>query len=125
MLVPNTTNHIFYPWGSYSKNYLSCSDYNFDFCSNAAIPISSASSEDRRSRADIAASFQVAIYMFLLFSLSLFFYSSLFLFYFFIHLAPADTFLMQRVAVLHLEERCQRAMEWALKIEPSIKHLVM
>ncbi|XP_062091616.1 probable tRNA N6-adenosine threonylcarbamoyltransferase, mitochondrial isoform X1 [Humulus lupulus] len=55
---------------------------------NAVIPISSASSEDRRSRADIAASFQ-------------------------------------RVAVLHLEERCQRAIEWALKIEPSIKHLVV
>ena len=55
----------------------------------------------------------------------LFFYSSLFLFYFFIHVVPADAFLMQRVAVLHLEERCQRAMEWALKIEPSIKHLVM
>ncbi|XP_031269688.1 probable tRNA N6-adenosine threonylcarbamoyltransferase, mitochondrial isoform X2 [Pistacia vera] len=30
-----------------------------------------------------------------------------------------------RVAVLHLEERCQRAIEWALKIEPSIKHLVV
>ncbi|PUZ57095.1 hypothetical protein GQ55_5G400300 [Panicum hallii var. hallii] len=28
----------------------------------------------------------------------------------------------QRVAVLHLEERCQRAVEWALKIEPSIKY---
>ncbi|RVW63488.1 putative tRNA N6-adenosine threonylcarbamoyltransferase, mitochondrial [Vitis vinifera] len=57
-------------------------------CSNAEIPISSASSEDRSSRADIAASFQ-------------------------------------RVAVLHLEERCERAIEWALKIEPSIKHLVV
>ena len=34
--------------------------------SNAAIPISSASSYDRRSRADIAASFQVAICMFCL-----------------------------------------------------------
>ncbi|XP_058224254.1 probable tRNA N6-adenosine threonylcarbamoyltransferase, mitochondrial isoform X2 [Rhododendron vialii] len=52
------------------------------------IPISSASSEDRSSRADIAASFQ-------------------------------------RVAVLHLEERCERAVEWALKIEPSIKYLVV
>lgn len=31
---------------------------------------------------------------------------------------------MQRVAVLHLEERCERAIEWALKIEPSVKHLV-
>ncbi|BBG97401.1 glycoprotease 1, partial [Prunus dulcis] len=55
---------------------------------NAAIPISSASSEDRRTRADIAASFQ-------------------------------------RVAVLHLEERCERAIEWALNIEPSVKYLVV
>lgn len=55
---------------------------------NAEIPISSASSQDKRSRADIAASFQ-------------------------------------RVAVLHLEERCDRAIEWARKIEPSIKHLVV
>ncbi|KAL7203720.1 hypothetical protein ACSBR2_016887 [Camellia fascicularis] len=55
---------------------------------NAEIPISSASSEDRRSRSDIAASFQ-------------------------------------RVAVLHLEERCERAIEWALKIDPSIKCLVV
>ncbi|XP_062154012.1 probable tRNA N6-adenosine threonylcarbamoyltransferase, mitochondrial [Alnus glutinosa] len=31
----------------------------------------------------------------------------------------------QRVAVLHLEERCERAIEWALNIEPSIKHLVV
>ncbi|CAL5381519.1 unnamed protein product [Camellia sinensis] len=45
-------------------------------------------SEDRRSRSDIAASFQ-------------------------------------RVAVLHLEERCERAIEWALKIDPSIKYLVV
>ncbi|XP_064944173.1 probable tRNA N6-adenosine threonylcarbamoyltransferase, mitochondrial isoform X2 [Musa acuminata AAA Group] len=51
-------------------------------------PISLANLDDRRSRADIAASFQ-------------------------------------RVAVLHLEERCQRAIEWALKIEPSIKYLVV
>ncbi|XP_015888677.3 probable tRNA N6-adenosine threonylcarbamoyltransferase, mitochondrial [Ziziphus jujuba] len=55
---------------------------------NAAIPISSASIQDRSSRADIAASFQ-------------------------------------RVAVLHLEERCERAIEWALKIEPSVKYLVV
>ncbi|XP_010264174.1 PREDICTED: probable tRNA N6-adenosine threonylcarbamoyltransferase, mitochondrial isoform X2 [Nelumbo nucifera] len=54
----------------------------------AEIPISSASCEDRSSRADIAASFQ-------------------------------------RVAVLHLEERCDRAIEWALKIQPSIKYLVV
>lgn len=47
-----------------------------------------ASSHDRKSRADIAASFQ-------------------------------------RVAVLHLEERCERAIEWALQIEPSIKCLVV
>lgn len=26
--------------------------------------------------------------------------------------------------MLHLEEKCDRAIEWALKIEPSIKHLV-
>ncbi|KAL6125961.1 hypothetical protein ACLB2K_074012 [Fragaria x ananassa] len=55
---------------------------------NATIPVSSATSEDRKSRADIAASFQ-------------------------------------RVAVLHLEERCERAIEWALKIEPSVKHMVV
>ncbi|TKY63712.1 tRNA N6-adenosine threonylcarbamoyltransferase [Spatholobus suberectus] len=52
------------------------------------IPISSASNEDRLSRADIAASFQ-------------------------------------RIAVLHLEERCGRAIQWALKMEPSIRHLVV
>ncbi|PNY04348.1 O-sialoglycoprotein endopeptidase [Trifolium pratense] len=56
---------------------------------DAKIPISSASYEDRLSRADIAASFQ------------------------------------QRIAVLHLEERCERAIQWALKMEPSIKHLVV
>ncbi|KAL2234012.1 probable tRNA N6-adenosine threonylcarbamoyltransferase, mitochondrial isoform X1 [Sesamum indicum] len=55
---------------------------------DASIPIASASSEDRRARADIAASFQ-------------------------------------RVAVLHLEEKCERAVEWAMKMEPSIKHLVV
>ncbi|GFP97891.1 probable tRNA n6-adenosine threonylcarbamoyltransferase mitochondrial [Phtheirospermum japonicum] len=55
---------------------------------DASIPISSVSSEDRRARADIAASFQ-------------------------------------RVAVLHLEDKCERAIEWALNIEPSIKHLVV
>ncbi|XP_010934187.1 probable tRNA N6-adenosine threonylcarbamoyltransferase, mitochondrial isoform X1 [Elaeis guineensis] len=31
----------------------------------------------------------------------------------------------QRVAVLHLEERCERAIEWAMNIEPSIKCLVV
>ncbi|XP_057455372.1 probable tRNA N6-adenosine threonylcarbamoyltransferase, mitochondrial isoform X1 [Lotus japonicus] len=55
---------------------------------DAKIPISSASYEDRLSRADIAASFQ-------------------------------------RIAVLHLEERCERAIQWALKMEPSIRHLVV
>ncbi|XP_073278774.1 probable tRNA N6-adenosine threonylcarbamoyltransferase, mitochondrial isoform X2 [Primulina huaijiensis] len=55
---------------------------------DAGIPISSASTEDRLARANIAASFQ-------------------------------------RVAVLHLEEKCDRAIEWALEIEPSIKHLVV
>ncbi|KAK6162516.1 hypothetical protein DH2020_002357 [Rehmannia glutinosa] len=55
---------------------------------DASIPIASASSEDRRARADIAASFQ-------------------------------------RVAVLHLEDKCERAIEWALKIEPCIKYLVV
>ncbi|CAM8997724.1 unnamed protein product [Rhodiola kirilowii] len=55
---------------------------------NAEIPLSSASCDDRKARADIAASFQ-------------------------------------RVAVLHLEERCDRSIEWASKVEPSIKHLVV
>ncbi|CAH9096827.1 unnamed protein product [Cuscuta europaea] len=55
---------------------------------DAGIPISTASSEDRQARADIAASFQ-------------------------------------RVAVLHLEDKCKRAIEWALKIEPSVNSLVV
>ncbi|KAF5731652.1 hypothetical protein HS088_TW18G00336 [Tripterygium wilfordii] len=55
---------------------------------NAEIPISSASTQDRSSRADIAASFQ-------------------------------------RVAVLHLEERCERAIQWAKKMEPSLKYMVV
>ncbi|XXG43144.1 hypothetical protein AAC387_Pa01g3251 [Persea americana] len=55
---------------------------------NTYNPISAADCQDRKSRADIAASFQ-------------------------------------RVAVLHLEERCQRAIGWALSIAPSIKHLVV
>lgn len=33
-------------------------------------------------------------------------------------------YFFQRVAVLHLEERCERAIQWALEAEPSIKHLV-
>jgi hypothetical protein len=56
-------------------------------CSDAKCPVSSATNEDRRNRADIAASFQ-------------------------------------RVAVLHLEEKCERAIDWALELEPSIKHMV-
>lgn len=55
---------------------------------DAKCPVSSATKEDRRNRADIAASFQ-------------------------------------RVAVLHLEEKCERAIDWALKLEPSIKHMVV
>ncbi|ESQ39158.1 hypothetical protein EUTSA_v10001427mg [Eutrema salsugineum] len=55
---------------------------------DAKCPVSSATNEDRRNRADIAASFQ-------------------------------------RVAVLHLEEKCERAIDWALKLEPSIKHMVV
>nr|XP_043624522.1 probable tRNA N6-adenosine threonylcarbamoyltransferase, mitochondrial [Erigeron canadensis] len=31
----------------------------------------------------------------------------------------------QRAAVLHLEEKCERAIQWALEIEPSVKHLVV
>ncbi|KAK3036050.1 hypothetical protein RJ639_030751 [Escallonia herrerae] len=31
----------------------------------------------------------------------------------------------QRVAVLHLEEKCQRAIEWAIEIEPNFKYLVV
>ena len=33
--------------------------------------------------------------------------------------------LLQRVAVLHLEEKCERAIEWALEMEPFMKHLVL
>ncbi|XP_057807378.1 probable tRNA N6-adenosine threonylcarbamoyltransferase, mitochondrial isoform X2 [Salvia miltiorrhiza] len=55
---------------------------------DAAVHVASASEEDRKARADIAASFQ-------------------------------------RVAVLHLEEKCERAIEWALEMEPSMKHLVV
>ncbi|CAA0842675.1 Probable tRNA N6-adenosine threonylcarbamoyltransferase- mitochondrial [Striga hermonthica] len=54
---------------------------------DASVPIASANSEDRKARADIAASFQ-------------------------------------RIAVLHLEDKCERAIEWALDMEPSIKYLV-
>ncbi|CAH2057893.1 unnamed protein product [Thlaspi arvense] len=55
---------------------------------DAKCPVSCATNEDRRHRADIAASFQ-------------------------------------RVAVLHLEEKCERAIDWALELEPSIKHMVV
>ncbi|CAN8318564.1 unnamed protein product [Cochlearia groenlandica] len=55
---------------------------------DAKCPVSSATDEDRRYRADIAASFQ-------------------------------------RVAVLHLEEKCERAIDWALKLEPSIENMVV
>ncbi|XP_047323512.1 probable tRNA N6-adenosine threonylcarbamoyltransferase, mitochondrial [Impatiens glandulifera] len=55
---------------------------------NVEVPIALATDEDRKLRADLAASFQ-------------------------------------RVAVRHLEERCRRAIEWALEIQPSIKHLVV
>lgn len=55
---------------------------------NAQIPISSATTQDRSDRADIAASFQ-------------------------------------RVAVLHLEERCERAIDWAMEMDPSLKYLVV
>ncbi|KAF3778937.1 putative tRNA N6-adenosine threonylcarbamoyltransferase [Nymphaea thermarum] len=54
----------------------------------ADVPIHLTNAEDRRLRANIAASFQ-------------------------------------RVAVLHLEQRCERAIGWALNIEPSIKCLVV
>ncbi|KAG2289951.1 hypothetical protein Bca52824_049555 [Brassica carinata] len=57
-------------------------------CSDAKCPFSSATKEDRRNRADIAASFQ-------------------------------------RVTVLHLEEKCERAIDLAMKLEPSIKHMVV
>uniref|UniRef100_A0A0R0LAM0 N(6)-L-threonylcarbamoyladenine synthase n=1 Tax=Glycine max TaxID=3847 RepID=A0A0R0LAM0_SOYBN len=71
---------------------------------DAKIPISSASNEDRLSRADIAASFQHVLYNYYLFH--------------FLH-------VKQRIAVLHLEERCERAILWAFKMEPSIRHLVV
>lgn len=49
------------------------------------------------------------------------FIHSIFLNFYFVHLKKC---VLQRVAVLHLEEKCERAIEWASKIEPSIKHLV-
>lgn len=79
-------------------------------CSDAKIPLSSASIQDRSVRADIAASFQVSISLYGLI-LSYYFNWSVWN-------------LLQHVAVLHLEERCERAIDWALKIEPSIRHLV-
>ncbi|KAL1331314.1 hypothetical protein HN51_048581 [Arachis hypogaea] len=41
-------------------------------------------------------------------------------------LARADiAAAFQRIAVLHLEERCERAIQWGLKMEPSIRHLII
>ncbi|XP_049936692.1 probable tRNA N6-adenosine threonylcarbamoyltransferase, mitochondrial isoform X2 [Nymphaea colorata] len=54
----------------------------------ADVPVHLTNAEDRRLRANIAASFQ-------------------------------------RVAVLHLEQRCERAIGWASNIEPSIKCMVV
>lgn len=94
-------------------------------CSNAEIPLSSASSEDRSFRADIAASFQVILHSRDLASVCSsrrqgfynFSWNSWFLCTFW-------QCFMQRVAVLHLEAKCERAIQWALKMEPSIQHLV-
>lgn len=33
--------------------------------------------------------------------------------------------IVQKVAVFHLEERCERSIQWAVEIEPSVKYLVM
>ena len=33
-------------------------------------------------------------------------------------------YVNQRVTVLHLEEKCERAIDLAMKLEPSIKHMV-
>ncbi|CAL9222436.1 unnamed protein product [Arabidopsis halleri] len=33
--------------------------------------------------------------------------------------------MKQQLAVLHLEEKCERAIDWALELEPSIKHMVV
>ncbi|CAN6446015.1 unnamed protein product [Victoria cruziana] len=54
----------------------------------ADVPVHLTNAEDRRLRANIAASFQ-------------------------------------RVSVLHLEQRCERAIGWALNIEPSLKCMVV
>ncbi|XP_025634149.1 probable tRNA N6-adenosine threonylcarbamoyltransferase, mitochondrial isoform X2 [Arachis hypogaea] len=41
-------------------------------------------------------------------------------------LARADiAAAFQRITVLHLEERCECAIQWALKMEPSIRHLII
>ncbi|CAN0889847.1 Probable tRNA N6-adenosine threonylcarbamoyltransferase, mitochondrial [Linum grandiflorum] len=78
---------------------------------NAEIPISSASDQDRSSRADIAASFQVLLMFSQLIPR--------------LYVLSLIVLMMQRVAVLHLEEKCDRAISWARRIEPSIKHLVV
>lgn len=33
--------------------------------------------------------------------------------------------VVQKVAVFHLEERCERSIQWAVEMEPSVKYLVM
>lgn len=81
-------------------------------CSDAKCPVSSATKEDRRNRADIAASFQVEIS------------SSVSKCFLVIVKKLSIVCLHQRVAVLHLEEKCERAIDWAMKLEPSIKHMV-
>lgn len=92
-------------------------------CRNTDNPISSADCPDRKSRADIAASFQVALVLLYGNITCLEGFKS------FLQIIIASWYswecVVQRVAVLHLEERCQRAIEWALNIEPSIKHLVI
>lgn len=81
-------------------------------CSDAKCSVSSATKEDRRNRADIAASFQVRHVTLKM------------LFFFVIVKMLSIVCLHQRVAVLHLEEKCERAIDWAMKLEPSIKHMV-
>ncbi|QCD78657.1 O-sialoglycoprotein endopeptidase [Vigna unguiculata] len=39
-------------------------------------------------------------------------------------ITPTFKFIV-RTAMLHLQERCERAIQWALKMEPSIRHLVV
>lgn len=90
--------------------------------SDTAIPVASTSNEERRARADIAASFQVIYHSIFYIIFALFISLSMP----YLHNAIYFCFLLklQKVAILHLEDKCQRAIEWALKIEPSISHLV-